>query len=157
MVRLGVISDSHRADHWVRQFLKRANAQRYDAVYFLGDGEAEARWLARRLDMPLYALAGNCDMPSKNPRERVDRWEGCTLLAAHGHTLDVKWGLQALSYRASEVGAGVALYGHTHEPRAEYVGPVLTFNPGALMEGCYGELTIDGGRIVPRLFDLMEG
>lgn len=156
MVRLGVISDSHHSEHWTRQFLKQAKRANYDAVFFLGDGEAEARWLERRLPMPFNYVAGNCDMFSKLSREVFARYEGHGILALHGHMHDVKWGLQNLSYYAEERGADIVFYGHTHEPFAGYVGPALMVNPGALMDGNYAEVTIEGKRVVPRLLNLME-
>lgn len=154
MVRLGVISDSHHSEYWVQSFLRRATKEQYDAVYFLGDGESEAKWLKRRLKMPLYFVCGNCDVFSKAERALIGEHEGHRLVAVHGHYLDVKWGLETLSYYAEEQGADIALYGHTHIPRAEFVGPVFTLNPGALMNGNFAELTIDGKRVVPRLLYL---
>ena len=154
MVRLGVVSDSHHSDYWVQSYLRRANREKYDAVYFLGDGESEAKWLARRLKMPLYFVSGNCDVFSKAEKALIGHHEGHTLVAVHGHFQDVKWGLETLSYYAESQGADIALYGHTHTPRAEYVGHVFTLNPGALMNGNYAELVLDGGRVVPRLLYL---
>ena len=154
MVRLGVISDSHQSQFWVERFLKRANAAKYDAVVFLGDGESEAGWLRRRLKMPLHFVAGNCDMFSKSPREVVLEYGGHRIMAVHGHLYDVKWEMDRLSYAAEAQGADIALYGHTHVPKAEFVGPVLTVNPGALMRGCYAELSIDGPRAAPVLLRL---
>lgn len=154
MVRLGIVSDSHQSQFWTERFLALANREKYDAVFHLGDGEAEARWLARRLDMPIQYVAGNCDMFSKVAREVFANYEGHRLLACHGHLHDVKWGLEQLSYYAEERGADIVLYGHTHEAMANYVGPVLMVNPGALMRGRYAELLLDGRRVVPTLKEL---
>ena len=156
MVRLGVISDSHQSEFWARRYLDLANKRRYDAVIFLGDGESEAKWLKKRLNMPLEYVAGNCDWSSKAPRELFLRFGGHTLLAVHGHKFDVKWQMESLSYYAEEHGADVALYGHTHIPKAEYVGPVLAVNPGALMNGYYAEVELDGARVVPRLLSMYD-
>ena len=151
MVRLGIISDSHSSAYWTERFLTLANKEKYDAVFHLGDGEGETRMMKRKLRMPLLCVAGNCDMFSKLPGELVADYEGVRLLAVHGHRYDVKWGLDQLSYHAEEQGAKVALYGHTHIPNVEYVGPVLMINPGALMRGRYAELVIENGRITPFL------
>ena len=78
------------------------------------------------------------------------------MLAVHGHRFDVKWGLDQLSYYAEERGAKVVLYGHTHIAAAEFVGPVLMVNPGALMRGQYAELVIDGDRATPYLKDMSD-
>lgn len=154
MVRLGVISDTHQSRFWTERFLDVANREKFDAVFHLGDGESEARWLSRRLKMPLQFVAGNCDMFSKVGREVFASYEGHRILACHGHLHDVKWGLDQLSYYAEEHGADIALYGHTHEAAAEYVGKVLMLNPGALMRGRYAVLTLDGTRVIPTLLEL---
>lgn len=154
MVRLGIVSDSHQSQFWTERFLKTANQSGYDAVIHLGDGEAEARWLEHRLNMPIQYVAGNCDLFSKLAREIFASYEGHRILACHGHLHDVKWGLERLSYYAEERGADIALFGHTHEPLARYVGPVLMINPGALMRGRYAELLLDGRRVVPTLKEL---
>ena len=154
MVRLGIVSDSHQSQFWTERFLERANREKYDAVFHLGDGEAEARWLSGRLEMPIQHVAGNCDMFSRAAREVFASYEGHRILACHGHLHNVKWDLESLSYYAEERGADIALYGHTHEARVGYVGPVLLINPGALMRGRFCELTLDGRHIIPKLMEL---
>lgn len=154
MVRLGVISDSHHSDFWVARYLEKANRERYDAVIHLGDGASDVRWLKDRLEMPLYAVAGNCDFRCGLDAECALQFENHRILAAHGHRYDVKYGYDALSYRAEEIGADIALSGHTHWPHAGYVGRVLVLNPGALQDGRCAELMLDGARTVPRLLRL---
>ena len=156
MLRLGIVSDSHDTPVWLEPFLALANRERYDAVFHLGDGRGDVRWLAKRLNMPLISVAGNCDYGSSGPREALETFEGHRILAVHGHKYDVRWGLERLSYRAEELCADIALYGHTHEAQASFVGPVLTLNPGALLHGEYAELLLDGRRVTPYLKNLRE-
>ena len=156
MIRLGVVSDSHQSRIWTERFLAVANREGYDAVYFLGDGEGEARWLKRRLDMPLWNVAGNCDVYSQQARMAVAGYEGHTILAVHGHLQDVKYGYDRLCDYAEENGADIALFGHTHRAFTGYAGGVMLINPGALMDGCYAELVLDGRRAVPYLKNLKD-
>ena len=74
----------------------------------------------------------------------------------HGHGQDVKYSDDKLSYSAGEQRCGIALFGHTHVPYAGYEGGVLLINPGALMDGRYGELTLDGDRAVPHLMSFRD-
>lgn len=156
MVKLGIISDSHNARIYVERYLELANREGYDAVFHTGDGESDARWLRRRLNMPLIAVAGNCDFGSALKREAVAEFEGWRILALHGDRYDVDWGLDQLSYYAESKQARIALYGHTHRALACYAGPILTINPGALAQARYAELTIDGDRATPVLKNLNE-
>ena len=156
MTRLGIVSDSHGAEHWLEAYLDLCKRQRYDAVFHLGDYDSDARWLSRRLDAPLISVAGNCDMFSKQPRLAQAEYGPHRLIAVHGHLQDVKYGYDRIGYFAESQGATVALFGHTHRPCAEYFGSVLLMNPGALMDGRYGELELDGVRAVPRLKSLRK-
>ena len=156
MTRLGIVSDSHDRGLWLERWLEYAKKQRYDAVFHLGDYDSDARWLSRRLDAPMICVAGNCDMFSKLPRMARAAYGPHHILAVHGHLQDVKYGCDKLSYYAEENGSNIALFGHTHEAYAGYVGGVLVMNPGALMDGRYGELLLDGDRAVPQLKSMKD-
>ena len=151
MTRLGVISDSHDRTYWIEKWLSFAKEQHYDAVFHLGDYDSDARWLSRRLDAPMICVAGNCDMFSKLPRMARAAYGPHHILAVHGHLQDVKYSYDKLSYYAEDQRCGIALFGHTHVPYAGYEGGVLLMKPGALMDGRYGELVLDGERAVPYL------
>ncbi|MBQ8109648.1 MAG: metallophosphoesterase [Clostridia bacterium] len=157
MTRLGIVSDSHDRESWLACWLERCKREKYDAVFHLGDYHSDARWLERRLEMPVIAVAGNCDMFSQQPRMALWSCGRHRLLAVHGHLQDVKYGYDRLSYFAEEQGANIALFGHTHRPCVEMSGSVLLINPGALMDGCYAELVLDGDRAVPYLKSLRDG
>ena len=68
MTRLGIVSDSHDHGVWLERYLKLCRREKYDAVFHLGDYDSDARWLEKRLDTPVIAVAGNCDMFSDRPR-----------------------------------------------------------------------------------------
>jgi len=151
MTRLGIISDSHDRGVWLERYLELCKREKYDMVFHLGDYDSDARWLERRLETPLIAVAGNCDMFSDRARMAKASFGPHRLLAVHGHLQDVKYGYEKLSYYAEEQQAGIALFGHTHQPYTGWVGGILLINPGALMDGRYAELLLDGNRIVPVL------
>ena len=156
MTRIGVVSDSHDRGLWLEKWLEYAKRQRYDAVFHLGDYDSDARWLKKRLDAPMICVAGNCDMFSKLPRMARAAYGPHRIVAVHGHLQDVKYGYDKLYWYAQEQNATIALFGHTHEPCAEMAGGVLLMNPGALMDGRYGELVLDGERAVPRLLSFCD-
>lgn len=156
MFRLGIVSDSHNSQFWLERYLKKCRAEKYDCVFHLGDLHSDARWLERRLEIPMICVAGNCDMFSDQAREARATYDGHLILAVHGHHQDVKYGYDRLSYYAEERGADIALFGHTHRPWVGWVGRAMLMNPGALMDGCYGELLIDGKRLVPKLYNFKD-
>ena len=79
---------------------------------------------------------------------------GVQMLAVHGDKYGVKLDYGPLSYYAEEAGAAIALFGHTHQPFAGYVGGVMLLNPGALNAGKYAILEIEKGNAVPFLKEL---
>ena len=156
MTRLGIVSDSHDRGVWLERYLDVCKKRGYDAVFHLGDLCSDARWLEKRLDIPLFSVAGNCDYWSDQARMARATYGHHRIVAVHGHMQDVKYGYERLSYYAEENNATVALFGHTHRAFAGFVGGVLLVNPGALMDGRYAELTLEGDRAVPMLYDLHD-
>ncbi len=118
-----------------------------DAVIHLGDMEGDAEWLRRNLSQPVYGVPGNCDMKFGPSAEQTLVLGGATIFLCHGHTRRVKYSLEPLSYRAEELGASLALFGHTHARCLQNLGGVLLVNPGALKDGRYALLTLEKGGV----------
>lgn len=135
MFRLGVVSDSHNGLQNIERVCPILKS--LDAVAFLGDGMGDAKRIAERTGLPVYAVSGNCDSVPEYPHERTEVFAGVKTLLTHGNLLKVKLSPLRLTLRASELGALVAVYGHTHVPLAEWVHGTLLVNPGALKDGRY--------------------
>ena len=88
------------------------------------------------------------------PRELRLAFENVRILAVHGDKYGVKLDLAQLSYYAEETQAQIALFGHTHQAFAGYVGGVMMVNPGALNAGRYAIIEIDKGKAIPYLKEL---
>ncbi len=153
-MRVYVLSDSHNSCLFA-EFLQIA--QDADAVIHLGDGARDADDLKSVLNCPVISVSGNCDLPLK--------WEdtvtlgGVKIYLTHGHMLGVKNSLNMLIARAREVGATVALYGHTHVPEITYYPEMLVINPGSLTRPrgstvkTYCVLNIENNRVYPELIE----
>jgi len=150
MVKIGIVSDSHGREIQLERFADRCKQAKYDAVFHLGDMRDDAKWLEKNLDIPVISVAGNCDTFSRHQRTVCVRYEGHVVLAVHGHEQGVKYGYERLSYYAEDAGADIALFGHTHCQFCAFVGNVMMINPGALRNGDYAELEIDGKNVTPR-------
>ena len=63
----------------------------------------------------------------------------------------MKTGLELLADQAGQMGAQVALYGHTHRARMERWNSLVLFNPGSISSdrgsGSYGILTVEDGKL----------
>lgn len=151
MLKLAVISDSHWGQTRLEMFARIAREQNFDAVIHCGDGMTDAKWLAKNLTCEVRFIGGNCDPRWSCDRELRCTYGGVRFLVHHGDLHNVKLDLAPLSYYAEEACAQVALFGHTHQPFAGYVGRVMMVNPGALKDGRYAELHIEDGKVIPYL------
>ena len=164
-VTIPIISDAHGYGRRAETILERLEriGECPRELIFLGDGTRE---LLQRLSQELcvYAVRGNCDgfssfdiLDSRGeaiPSERLEIIGGKRLLMMHGHEYSVKSGLALAVNRAVSLEADALLFGHTHMPVCEILpkGSVVggrsldkalhVFNPGALIEGSFGILTV---------------
>ena len=151
MRKIAVISDSHGAKVRLDMFRRIAEAEKFDLIIHCGDGVSDAKWLAKNTGIEVKMVAGNCDIFDHIERELILTEDGVRMLVLHGDRYDVKWGLTSLSYYAEDRCVRTALFGHTHQAFAGFVGNVLLINPGALKDGRYAELHIRNGQAVPFL------
>ncbi len=163
-MKILVFSDSHGNPEAIRAAL-RAHGGTADLLYFLGDGVRDiADVLADYPEIPRVILSGNNDSALAAAAagiemqvEDVRTVDGVKILALHGHTVRVKWGYDALLYRAEEVGADLVLFGHTHVPENTAVNGlgdtarrIHLFNPGSVglsMTHPYGVIYVIDGKI----------
>lgn len=129
-MKILVISDTH--GNVSRAFTAYSRCKPVDAVVHLGDGTADAVLLRETLDIPVIAVAGNCDPGSHTPHELVCEFEGKKILLTHGNAYQVKSGLARLQQRAEEIGVDAVLFGHTHTGVCEKHSDLLLINPGTL-------------------------
>ena len=130
-MKLIVFSDSHGAVNGIEEAL----ALHPDAkqVLFLGDGVRSVEELSYCYpERVFHLLAGNCDFSSDKPSEAVWVIDGVRIFACHGHTLQVKYGLELAQARARAEHASVLLYGHTHVAHCEYRDGLYILNPGSI-------------------------
>ena len=156
MIKLGIVSDSHGRDIQLERFADLCRTKQYDAVFHLGDVRDDAKWLENNISIPLISVAGNCDPFSRHQREVLVRFGDQRILAVHGDAQGVKYGYERLSYYAEDKGAQIALFGHTHRQFIGWLGQVMLVNPGALRNGDYAEITIDGTDVEPRGLNLND-
>ena len=149
MKKLLVMSDSHDSSGKLELLAEHIAQNKYDMLIHLGDVRRDAEWLEERLNRQIIGVAGNCDFFSRDPREEEIFVEKVKILITHGDKYGVKSGLDRLSYYAEERACQLALFGHTHQPFSGYVGKSLLVNPGALTDGRFAVIDINGDRIIP--------
>ncbi|UOR12121.1 metallophosphoesterase family protein [Halobacillus amylolyticus] len=127
MPKVLIISDTHGLTDEVIKIKKR---HQHEVNAKIHCGDSELGYHSEELKDFFYAK-GNCDFEVEMENEQVVKVGGLTILVVHGHLHQIKSTLTPLSYRADEVGAQVACFGHSHMAGAERVNEKLFINPGS--------------------------
>ena len=152
-----VFSDSHGRADLINEAMEK-QLRTPDAVLFLGDGLRDLRVLEYQ-DMHVRCVRGNCDFYTafegrSVPEQALLEVGAYRILMMHGHTAGVKGGIAHACAKAAEAEADVLLYGHTHIQWQEWfpagtefgrqvlTKPLLVCNPGSLMDGKFGTLSL---------------
>lgn len=152
MIRLGIISDTHRELGAAGKALEQMG--QIDYLLHGGDHYQDAKELSKTTTVPVEAVVGNCDWFNLGGvEEMVLEYEKVKILLTHGHLYRVKSGYELLLERAVQLGVTVAVFGHTHQALQVWQKGVLLFNPGSLShvrgggKPTFGILTIDGDTV----------
>ena len=132
-VKLLVFSDSHSALRFMRLCM---DSIKPDQVIHLGDHYEDGTVLRQEYPQVLcHQVPGNCDayrMDLSVPSVLQYDIGGVRFYMTHGHLHGVKSGNARLVSAAREAGAGIVLYGHTHEAECYQLPEGLwVMNPGS--------------------------
>lgn len=152
-MKILIFSDSH-----CRTELMNSLAEKYKSVVngiiHLGDFTEDVSELFNICSgIPIYQVRGNNDFDNGYPAEKTINMCGHTIYMTHGHRQRVYYNTTTLYYSATQSGADVALFGHTHVPYLQNEGGIIVMNPGSisLPRSCngktFGFLTFEGKKI----------
>lgn len=133
-MKAAVFSDTHTNTALMVEAVRRC---RPDVIIHLGDHDRDTEILRREFpEIPLYSVCGNCDIASTAPLADTVPLGPVKAYICHGHMYHVDWGdVSSLVYAAQEVGAKLAMYGHTHRAELMEIGGVTVLNPGTAGKG----------------------
>lgn len=143
-MRALVFSDSHGRENMIVQLLQ--TVKNVDLYVYLGDGEKDIYSPAVSDEIgfkKLVAVAGNCDFGSSLPLEQLVELGPKKILCLHGHSQAVKFGYDTLEHKAKQLGADVAVHGHTHERYCNFNNGLWIMCPGSIKDGEYGIIDLD--------------
>lgn len=149
-MKILVISDTHG---YLGDAVEAIENEKCDFCIHLGDMVADCEELELIFPRQKFIFVkGNNDYFTKSssfPDERTFELGGKRFFVCHGHKFHVKSDLSLLRKKASEAGADIILYGHTHRAYLE-TEPVLVMNPGSRTS--YGIIDIDNdGNITSKI------
>ena len=128
-MKIGIISDTH--GNWAAIDEALSIADDMNLWLHLGDCTPDAGYLATTYNLPVYAVAGNCDWPTAETcYERILDVAGHRIFMTHGHNYGVRYTQEYVMEAAESQHADIAIFGHTHI--VEYLsGPPVLLNPGS--------------------------
>ena len=137
-MKILVFSDSHRNTRKMIEAIKD-HLPSCNVIIHLGDGVRDVEHVSSLYpEIPLVSLKGNGESFSRD--SRILDIEGLRIMCIHGHTYDVKMGIDRAAMCAIDNDVDILLYGHTHTPDdSVYTSPdgrqVRVFNPGSIGMG----------------------
>ena len=150
-VKILVLSDSHSSLRFMRHCI---DIHCPDTVIHLGDHYDDAETLQELYThIRFHMVPGNCDRfrcRSELPLILCYDIAGVRFFMSHGHLQSVKSGDFRLVSQASQYGAAIALYGHTHVPVCYQTDDGMwVMNPGTAgsFGGSIGIVEIENNRI----------
>ena len=156
MKKIIVLSDTHGNRAEVEKLYPLFDE--CDLIFHLGDTSSDGMKIKNAFPEKTYLLNGNCDIPRLGEDELLVEQEGVKIFACHGDKYGVKRGVAQLANRATEAGAQVALYGHTHKAREDALDGVTLFNPGTLSRYAavksYLYLAVHDGKFTGKIVEL---
>ena len=155
---VGVISDTHGlVDSKINTLFEGV-----DHILHAGDlGNLQVYHELQKL-APVTAISGNIDegnLPSGFESQRTVDLHGIRIFMIHilGHPHRLTAEMQTLIGR---IQPRVLVFGHSHQPFLQKIGPVLFFNPGSAgpkrfsLPRCLGLLEIEKGQAQGRIIEL---
>lgn len=129
-MRIGVVSDSHGNLYMLDKAIKLMGD--IDVLIHLGDHSKDAINVNKKYSYELVYVAGNNDYAKPEDAERMVVIGGKRIFLTHGHRYSVALGLLQLGYKATELGAEIVLFGHTHRYLVDNNNGVFYLNPGSV-------------------------
>lgn len=123
-----VVSDTHGR---IERVVKYALGQNFAGVIHAGDYYRDGIALGAELEIPVYAVHGNCDGVWDGIEEEVFELEGVKIFLAHGHFYHVKHDFKLIVQKALEQKAELIIFGHSHVPIYTKINGIWLLNPGS--------------------------
>ncbi len=133
-----------------------------DFIIHAGDIADESVLKVLRAIKPVKAVQGNVDdenLRKKLPLRELFEVEGIRIGVYHGHGS----GKNALANAQAQFKndpVDIVIFGHSHQPMNEKIGPTVFFNPGSPNDACrapyfsYGRLEVSKGQLKPAIIKL---
>lgn len=154
MKKILILSDSHGKNKLLEEIIDKENP---DVVIHCGDHcMSDEKYLNEKFN---YYVRGNNDYIGE--REIITNIDGINFLVIHGDEYNIYFNeFNQLAKYASDIGANIVLYGHTHVENYIKINDIILINPGSISlprnksnKKSYGIINIKNGQIVEKKLD----
>lgn len=129
-MKVVVISDTHGYVESCINALRKIKD--IDLILHLGDYSKDVISIKKEINIDIVNVRGNCDIhDNETLDDRLIEIKGIKIFLTHGDLYRVKHGLNDIYYKAKELGAEVALFGHSHMATIIKHDGILFLNPGS--------------------------
>lgn len=129
-MKILIVSDSHGRYANLDKVIEKV--QPIDLLIHLGDIEGDSDYIEAVAPCEIEMVSGNNDYFSSLSREKLIRVGNYKVFITHGHYYGVSYSTEDLKEKAREMGADIAMYGHTHIPVIDLSQDVWVINPGSI-------------------------
>lgn len=127
-MKIGVISDSHGANHDID--LAMEHLKGVDLIIHSGDHYTDAKYIENSYHIKVLAVAGNCDI--EDIHEHMEVICNKRFFITHGHKYGVKSNINRIFYAGKERNADIVIFGHSHIPFYAVEDNMVLINPGSV-------------------------
>ncbi len=127
-----IVSDSHGRFGGIQDIIEREAP--FDVFLHAGDIQGGSGRIEDWAGCPVYVVKGNCDWSGDFPEDVMVPFGSHRILLTHGHRYGVKLGVEKLARAAKDLGADVAVHGHSHIPNVDERYGVRVLCPGSVSE-----------------------
>jgi putative phosphoesterase len=129
-MKILIVSDSHGRYANLDSVIEKV--QPIDLLIHLGDFEGGSDYIEAIAPCKIEMISGNNDYFTSLSREKLITVGNYKVFLTHGHYYGVNNSTEKLKEKARELGADIAMYGHTHIPLIDLTKDVWTINPGSI-------------------------
>lgn len=130
-MKILIVSDTHGNNTNLRKAIANMGKS-LDLMVHLGDFMCHPDVIRELVECPVEMVRGNCDSLLSEKASRFIDIAGHKAFITHGHTYGGNWGIDTMKGIARENGAGIVMFGHTHEPLLDKTPGMTVINPGSL-------------------------
>lgn len=128
-MKILVVSDTHGRNKKLIESILKGN--KADLLIHLGDYVEDGEKISKILGIPHIIVKGNGDFKSNYPEDRLIKVKDKKIFLTHGHKYNVRYSIDRIFYKAKELEADIALFGHSHTSLNIRENGIVIMNPGS--------------------------